>query len=149
MIPPEPLEGPAPVARPVGSLSAEQLHRHLVARVAVALEQLRALEAQQLAPVVLVTSVGATVVEAQRLIDAERTESELRSEAFGRVAARRGGELMAEAEAEARILRAVATWLRLVSASAFLPMVPTGAPSVAASTVVAPPVLAALEARAS
>jgi hypothetical protein len=149
MIPPEPLDEPAPTAAPGGHLSAEQLRRHLVARVRTARERVQVLEAQRPAPAVLVTRVGATVAEAQRVIDLERAEADVRAEALGRVVARRAGELLAEAEAEARVLRAVATWLRQVPAGVFVPQLPTEGGAIAAPVVVAAPVLAALEARAS
>jgi hypothetical protein len=149
MIPPDTLEGPARDDRPGALLSAEQLRRHLLERLEAAREELRALERRRPAPTVLVNRVGAAVAEAQRSIEAERAESELRSDALGRVAARRGSLLIAGAEAEARILRAVATWLRQVPAGAL------GAGAAVVEAVPAPPmpetapVLAAMAARAS
>jgi hypothetical protein len=150
MMPPEPIDGPAPRPTPAPlqsgrsaspSLRTELLHRHLVARVAAAREQVRCLEQPTQAPEALVARFGATVVEAQRALAAERLEADRRATVFGRVAEDRGAQLLAEAEAEARILRAAATWLRQVVAA--------GAVPTATETAVAVPVLAPVEARAS
>ena len=138
---------------PIGHLSStELLHRHLTDRVAVARERVRTLEQQRPAPDLLVTRFGATVADAQRLLDEERVDAEVRGAALARVVEARSAEMLAEAEEEAHVLRAVAVWLLQVQS--FRPAPPVAsAPAVQSSTRVSPefdtPVLVPVEARAS
>jgi hypothetical protein len=151
MTSPEPLTGPShPVAtagigrdHPEGRLRAELLQRHLVARVTDARRQIEDLERTARAPEAVAMTVGATVVEARRRLAIERAASELRVEAFERAARRRGAEIIAEADAEARVLRAAASWLRQARLAG-----PQSPPALAAAPAPVP-VLAAVEARAS
>lgn len=122
----------------------ELLHHHLLARVAAAREQLRTLEERRQAPEVLVSRFGATVADAQRLLVEERAEAELRGDALLRAAAHRSEEVVADAETEARVLRAVVAWLGQLPATS----APCPAP-VALPMQILTPVLAAVEARAS
>jgi hypothetical protein len=148
----------APVAgaRPAGSIGhlspTELLHRHLTDRVAGARERVRFLEQQRHAPDLLVTRFGATVADAQRLLDEERVDADVRGAALARVVEARSAELLAEAEAEAHVLRAVAVWLLQVQSFRPAPRV-APAPAVHSSTRVSPefdtPVLVRVEARAS
>ena len=85
-------------------LKTELLHRHLLARLAVARDSLRALEDSSPAPEVLVSRFGVVINEAQRVIEAERAEA-----VDARVV-----EIIAHAVAEADALLAVATSLREV-----------------------------------
>lgn len=119
-MPPEPIAEPtlltapgAPgVDRRTGSLRAELLHRHLEARLASARAELRRREEAALPPDELVARFGATVADAQRTLAAERAAAEAASCALLHGAQARATQLVADAEAEARALRAVATWLR-------------------------------------
>jgi hypothetical protein len=160
MTSPEPTTGPA-LPPPLSSaeddrtdarLRTELLHRHFVARVAATrrrIEELEELERTTADPDELAVSVGATVVEARRRLSAERAEADLRSEAFERAARRRGAEIVAEAEAEARVLRAAASWVRQASLAG-PEAAPVTAPAADPVRVATPqPVLAAVEARAS
>ena len=160
MTSPEPITEPAPVAPALavglgGSdarLRTELVHRHLVARVAAARRQVEELDQQRRdeRPEQLVASVGATVVEVRRRLSIERADAELRAEAFERAARRRGAEIIAEAEAEARVLRAAAAWVRQVRLSGPESSPATTLVTPVAVAVAAPlPVLAAVEARAS
>ena len=130
-------------------LRAELVHRHLVARVAATRRRIEELERADRDPDELAVSVGATVVEARRRLSAERAEAALRSEAFERAARRRGAEIVAEAEAEARVLRAAASWVRQARLVGPGPEpIPVDVP--APTTSPAPePRLAPVEARAS
>jgi hypothetical protein len=148
MTPPGPHDGlvptvEGPTTRPmVPSLEAETLHRHLRHRVAIAHEQLRALEDRTQAPDALVARFGATVAETQRSLLEERTQAERRVAALRSSARQRAEQLVAEAEAEARVLRAVATWLGRVPVG--------GEDRSRRDTASRPtPVLAAVQARAS
>jgi hypothetical protein len=148
MTSPEPITGPSHPAMPAGigrdradgRLRTELLHRHLVARVADVRRQIHEIERSARDPEDVVASVGATVVEARRQLSLERAEAELRVEAFERAARGRGVEMLAEAEAEARVLKASATWLRQARLAG---------PQHAAAPVAAAPRLAVVEARAS
>jgi hypothetical protein len=147
---PESLDGPAsspPPRRPGrsgGRLCPELLHRHLVARVAAAREQLRALDERRQAPDVLVSRFGATVADAQRVLAEERADAQARDDAMLRAARHRAEQLLVDAETEARVLRAVIAWLGQVPAS------PVSSPSpVAVPVQVVAPMPAAAEARAS
>jgi hypothetical protein len=148
MTSPEPITGPshpdAPAAvgrdRADGRLRIELLHRHLVARVADARRQLEELEGGDRVPEEVVARVGATVAEARRQLSREREEAQLQDEAFERAARRRGAQMLAEAEAEARVLRASATWLRQARLAG---------PQLSPAPVVVAPRLAVVEARAS
>ena len=105
--------GSAPADRS-GGTRAELLHRHLAARVAAAREQLLSLDGPVDAPDVLIARFGATVAEAQRTLAEEWTEEEQRAATLHRAAEARADQVIADAESEARVLRAVATWLRKV-----------------------------------
>jgi len=149
MTSPEPINWPTIASSAAdpdsGTLRTELLHRHLVARVAAArrqVEELEELTEPGASTRTLVASVGATVAEARRSLSLERADAELRVEAFERAARRRGAELLAEAEAEARVLQAAAAWLRQARLAG-------PASSVPAPLTVAPLALAAVEARAS
>ncbi len=113
------------------------------------IEELEALERADRDPDELAVTVGATVVEARRRLSAERAEAALRSEAFERAARRRGAEIVGEAEAEARVLRAAASWVRQARLVGPGPEpIPVDVP--APTTSSAPePRLAPVEARAS
>ena len=56
------------------NLRTELVHRHLAARIGVAEEQLQILEDHSPAPEVLVARFGATITEAQAVLDRERAE---------------------------------------------------------------------------
>ena len=79
MTPPEMLDEPASTA-PTGlngadadaSLRTELVHRHLLARLDVAREQIQILEDHSPAPEVLVARFGTSITEAQRVLAAER-----------------------------------------------------------------------------
>jgi hypothetical protein len=109
-----PSSGPSRTGGSGRTVRNELLRRHLIARVGAAREQLRALEDHDQAPAALVARVGATVAEAQRAIAAEHAEARTRSAALLRIADVRAAEILADADAEARVLRAMVTWLRQV-----------------------------------
>ena len=159
MTSPEPITEPAPAVpalavgldRSDARLRTELMHRHLVARVAATRRQVEELDQQRRDRAVGAAGggVGATVVEVRRRLSIERADAELRAEAFERAARRRGDEIIAEAEAEARVLRAAAAWVRQARLSG-----PESSPATTVVPSLAPvaaplPVLAAVEARAS
>jgi hypothetical protein len=120
MTPPDTLDQPE-ASRPGGlpwseadgsGLKTELLHRHLLARLAVARDSLRALEDSSPAPEVLVSRFGVVINEAQRVIEAERAEALAQSEALDEAVDARVVEIIAHAVAEADALRAVASSLR-------------------------------------
>ena len=120
MSPLEPLVEPTSILS-AGSVSdrsgrtrAEHLHRHLSARLAAAQEELGQLDERGDAPEVLVARFGATVSDAQQTLAREWAEEDQRSSALRRAAEAHARQLIADAESEARVLRAVATWLRQV-----------------------------------
>ncbi len=157
MTSPEPITEPAPAVpalalgldRSDTRLRTELMHRHLVARVAATRRQVeeldRQLRAERSEP--QVAGIGATVVEVRRRLSVERADAELRAEAFERAARCRGDEIIAEAEAEARVLRAAAVWVRQARLSG--PEASPVIPSLVAPLAAPAPVLAAVEARAS
>lgn len=95
-------------------LKTELLHRHLLARLAVARDNLKALEDTSPAPEVLVSRFGSVITEAQRVLEAERAEAVAQAEALDEAVDARVVEIIAHAVAEADALRAVATSLREV-----------------------------------
>jgi hypothetical protein len=105
---------------------AELLHRHLVARLQAAKSELRQLEGGAEVPEELVLWLGAVVAERRSDVEASRAEIRDRAVALVRAADARAAELVAAAESEARVLRAVGTWLRSVpTARAALSGMPT------------------------
>ena len=111
--PPSIVSDRSPAAdRSAFSERTDLLHRHLTARLASARDELRALEDHSVDPDALVVQVGARVADAQRAVAAERTESDRRSLALLQVADEHAAQVVAEAEAEAHVLRAAAAWLR-------------------------------------
>jgi hypothetical protein len=107
------------------NLRTELVHRHLLARLSVAEEQLQILEDQSPAPEALVARFGATITEAQRVLDGERAEVAGRAEGRRRASEARAAELVTRAEAEAAAIREVVAQLRS-------PALPTGPGDVAA-----------------
>jgi hypothetical protein len=98
-----------------GTLRLELVHRHLAARIETAEERLRMLEERNPSvDDVLVARFGGTVASAQRSLAAERVDSELRSAALLRVAHDRAAKAVADADAQASLLRVIAEWLRQV-----------------------------------
>jgi hypothetical protein len=109
--------GPAVVdlagqAREGSTARTELLHRHLVARIEAARGELRQLQEGDDVPEELVAWLGAVVAERRRELEASRAAARDRAAALVRAADARAAELIESAETEARVLRAVATWLR-------------------------------------
>jgi hypothetical protein len=127
------LMGPAVVdltgqAHQGSTARTELLHRHLVARLQAARSELRQLQEGADVSEDLVMWLGAVVADRRRELDASRAETRHQAEALVRAADARAAELIASAEAEARVLRAMATWLRSVPmARAALPGLATAA----------------------
>ena len=125
MTPPEMLDEPAASlpSEPAWSdrvgadanLRTELVHRHLLARMGVAREQLSILEDHSPAPEALVARFGATIAEAQRMLAAERAEVAERADARRRGSEARAAEIVTRAEAEAAAIREVAAQLRSVT----------------------------------
>ena len=94
------------------NLRTELVHRHLMARLVVAEEQIRLLEDHSPAPEVLVARFGATIGEAQRVLDGERTDAARRVEHRRQDTELRVSELLASALAEATAILQVAAGVR-------------------------------------
>ena len=107
-----PPDGPSWSDREAAALRTQLLHRHLLARLAVARDDLRAVEDRSTAPVVMVERFAAVVTDTQRDLAAERAEAELRSAALLRVADAAAAEVLARARARADALLLVADRLR-------------------------------------
>jgi len=107
-----PPSGPQWSDREAAALRTQLLHRHLLARLAVARDDLRAVEDRSTAPVVMVERFAAVVTDTQRDLAAERAEAELRSAALLRVADAAAAEVLARARARADALLLVAARLR-------------------------------------
>ncbi len=91
------------------------MHRHLRIELLLARAELAALEAQA-APTPLIDeqaiAVGTRIADARRTIAAARRAFEVRARALLEVADERAAEMVADADAEAHVLRAAAAWLR-------------------------------------
>jgi len=111
------------------NLRTELVHRHLMARIGVAEEQIQILEDHSPAPEVLVARFGATITEAQARLDRERAEVALRVEHRRQDTELRVSKLLARALAEATAILEVAAEVRATSASATagLPVAPVAA----------------------
>jgi hypothetical protein len=90
---------------------AELVHRHLVARLQAARAELHELGAQVGAPDELVSWLGTVVAERRDQVELARAERHLRADAVLAAADEEAAGLVAAAEVEARVLRAVALWL--------------------------------------
>jgi hypothetical protein len=101
------------------NLRTELVHRHLAARIGVAEEQLQVLEDHSPAPEVLVARFGATITEAQAVLDRERAAGDLRVEHRRQVS-----ELLAKALAEATAILEVAAQVRATTATGATPRMP-------------------------
>jgi hypothetical protein len=121
------------------NLRTELVHRHLMARIGVAEEQIQILEDHSPAPEVLVARFGATITKAQAVLDRERAEVALRVEHRRQDTELRVSELLARALAEATAILEVAAEVRATSASAT-----AGLPAAPVAAAVAPAAPAAL-----
>jgi hypothetical protein len=119
-------------------LRTELVHRHLMARIGVAEEQLRILEDHSPAPDVLVTRFGATITEAQTVLERERAEVALRIEHRRQDTELQVSELLAKALAEATAILEVAAEVRATTAAAHVTGSPSGAPLAPAAPVALP-----------
>ena len=103
------------------NLRTELVHRHLAARIGVAEEQLQILEDHSPAPEVLVARFGATITEAQAVLDRERAEVAVRVEHRRQDTELQISELLAKALAEATAILEVAAEVRATTATAATP----------------------------
>lgn len=117
------------------NLRTELVHRHLMARLGVAEEQLQILEDHSPAPEVLVARFAATVAEAQAVLDSERAEAAVRVEHRRQDTELRVSELLAKALAEATAILEVAAEVRASTATAGVAAVPAPVPAPVVDTV--------------
>ncbi len=100
------------------NLRTELVHRHLMARIGVAEEQIQLLEDHSPAPEVLVARFGVTITEAQAVLDRERAEAAVRVEHRRQDTELQVSELLAKALAEATAILEVAAEVRATMATA-------------------------------
>jgi uncharacterized protein (DUF2249 family) len=110
------------------NLRTELVHRHLIARLSVAGEQIQILEDHSPAPEVLVARFGTTISEAQRVLAEERAEVAQRVEHRRQDTELRATELLAGALAEATAILEVAAQVRAAAFTAGSLAAPVPAP---------------------
>jgi hypothetical protein len=120
------------------NLRTELVHRHLMARIGVAEEQLRILEDHSPAPEVLVARFGATITEAQAVLDRERAEAAVRVEHRRQDTELRISELLGKALAEATAILEVAAEVRAATATLREPVAPAVGPVAPAASAALP-----------